>query len=195
VVPGPTPFVILGDKQGRLSVLTYPIEGHRASASLAGTVSPPSCISYLDAGIVFIGSESGDCEIIRLALGSSSTEPLARSPTKGKGKAVELTGIQEEGATTSSRGTSFTLIDTWTNVAPIKDFCVVSEETYGGDGGANQIVTASGQASGASIRVIRSGVGAEEMVVLEGLQDVVAVWPIHGLQGKGYVRQEAILQS
>lgn len=80
--------------------------------------------------------------------------------------------------------TSFTLMDTWANVAPIKDFCIVPEETAGGEGGAKQIVTASGQASGASIRVVRSGVGAEEMVVLEGLDEVVAVWPVQGLKGE-----------
>lgn len=158
-------------------------------------MSPPSCISYLDAGLIFIGSESGDCDIIRLDLGSSTPESLTRSPTKGKGKAIELAGIQEEGPTSSTSGLGITVIDTWTNVAPIKDFCVVSEETYGGDGGANQIVTASGQASGASIRVIRSGVGAEEMVTLEGLQDVVAVWPICGLKGKRYVCREAVFAS
>lgn len=37
-VAGPTPFVLLGDKQGRLSVLTYPVEGNRATASLVGIV-------------------------------------------------------------------------------------------------------------------------------------------------------------
>lgn len=180
--------MLLGDKQGRLCILSYPVEGQRASASLVGTVSPPSCISYLDAGLAFIGSESGDCEIVRLEVGSSSMESSG-TPSKGKGKAVELTGIQEEGDAASNRGTSVTVMDTWANVAPVKDFCVVSDKASGGDGGTNQIVTASGQASGASIRVIRSGVGAEEMVVLEGLQDVVSVWPIHGLQGKRCVLQ------
>lgn len=37
-VAGPTPFVLLGDKQGRLSILTCPVEGNRATASLVGTV-------------------------------------------------------------------------------------------------------------------------------------------------------------
>lgn len=181
--------MILGDKQGRLSILAYPVNGQRASASFVGTVSPPSCISYLAAGLVYIGSESGDCQIVRLEVRSTSAE--ARSPTsptssKGKGKASELSGIQEEGDTAIHGAMSMSIIDSWANIAPVKDFCVVSEETSG-DGGAQQIVTASGQASGASIRVIRSGVGSEELIELEGLADVVGAWPIYGLSGKRFV--------
>lgn len=88
--------------------------------------------------------------------------------------------------------TSFTLMDSWANLAPIKDFCIVPEDTAGGEGGPRQIVTASGQASGASIRVVRSGVGAEEMVVVEGMDEVVSVWPVQGLKGK---RSVAIFSS
>lgn len=81
--------------------------------------------------------------------------------------------------------TGYTVMDTWTNIAPVKDFCVVSEEGGAANSRAStQIVTASGQASGASVRVIRSGVGAEEMVTLEGLQDVVGFWPVQGLTDK-----------
>lgn len=83
--------------------------------------------------------------------------------------------------------TRFTLMDSWANVAPIKDFCIAPEDITSGEGGAKQIVTTSGQASGASIRVVRSGVGAEEMVVLEGMDEVVSVWPVQGLGGKTYV--------
>jgi hypothetical protein len=49
-VLGPTPFVVIGDRQGRMSVLTYPVGGNRATASLLGTVSRyfgmrKSCVS------------------------------------------------------------------------------------------------------------------------------------------------------
>lgn len=145
-------------------------------------VSPASCISYLDAGLVFIGSESGDCQIIRLEIGSQPSALSSRT-AKGKGKATGLSGIREETMEPSSSGgsTSLTLMDSWANLAPIKDFCIVPEDTTGGEGGAKQIVTASGQASGASVRVVRSGVGAEEVVMVEGINEVVSVWPVQGL--------------
>ncbi|KAJ9123878.1 hypothetical protein QFC22_000666 [Naganishia vaughanmartiniae] len=192
-VLGPTPFVLIGDRQGRLSVLTYPAGGNRATASLLGTVSPPSCISYLDAGYAFIGSESGDCQVLRLKIGSHADSGGAdvSAGSKGKGKSLQLTGIREEPMDvdtiqhSGNSTTSYTVMDTWTNIAPVKDFCVVSEEGGAANSRAStQIVTASGQASGASVRIIRSGVGAEEMVSLEGLEDVAGFWPVQGLSAK-----------
>lgn len=44
-MPGPMPFVLLGDKQGRLSILTCPVEGNRATASLVGTVREQAVIA------------------------------------------------------------------------------------------------------------------------------------------------------
>ncbi|KAJ9097586.1 hypothetical protein QFC21_004620 [Naganishia friedmannii] len=192
-VLGPTPFVLIGDRQGRLSVLAYPLGGNRATASLLGTVSPPSCISYLDAGCAFMGSESGDCQVVRLEFGSQAAGSGSDTSVgaKGKGKSLQLTGIREEPMDIDTTPqpkhstTGYTVIDTWTNIAPVKDFCVVSEQGGAANSRASaQIVTASGQASGASVRIIRSGVGAEEMVMLEGLEEVVGFWPVQGLSGK-----------
>ena len=62
------------------------------------------------------------------------------------------------------------VIDTFTNLAPISDFCIVESKV----GGATQIVTCSGAYADGSLRIISNGVGMSELASLdaEGLQRV-----------------------
>lgn len=54
----------------------------------------------------------------------------------------------------------FELYDSFTNLGPIVDFCVVDLERQG----QCQIVTCSGAFKDGSLRVVRSGVGIHEQV-------------------------------
>jgi hypothetical protein len=45
---------------------------HASSPLAAGRISTPSTLSYLDNGVVYVGSRSGDSQLIRL-----HAEPLA----------------------------------------------------------------------------------------------------------------------
>ncbi|XP_028966942.1 DNA damage-binding protein 1 [Galendromus occidentalis] len=60
---------ILGGICGRLFILTLRRENKKVvshSLDLLGSVSIPECLSYLDNGVVFVGSRLGDSQLIRM---------------------------------------------------------------------------------------------------------------------------------
>jgi DNA damage-binding protein 1 len=80
------------------------------------------------------------------------------------------------------------VLERWMNLAPVKDFCVVEEEGRGlvsashncGNETDEQshLVVASGASTANSLRVVRSGVGLEEVIAVEGLEAVERMWTI-----------------
>lgn len=74
-----------------------------------GETSIAECIVYLDNGVVFVGSRFGDSQLIRL-----SSEP--QGPDK----------------------TFVTVLESYTNLAPIRDMAVVDSD------GQTQLITCSG---------------------------------------------------
>lgn len=76
----------------------------------AGEISVPECITYLDNGVLFIGSRLGDSQLIKLNV------------------------KQDEG------GSYVSMMETFTNLAPIVDMVVVDLERQG----QGQLVTCSG---------------------------------------------------
>ena len=77
----------------------------------------------------------------------------------------------------------------WMNLAPVKDFCVVDEE----GGGVvrllfrthhaaylsqSHLIVASGASNANSLRIVRSGVGLEEVIQVEGIEDVTNMWDL-----------------
>ena len=76
----------------------------------AGEISIPECITYLDNGVLFIGSRLGDSQLIKLNV------------------------KQDEG------GSYVSMMETFTNLAPIVDMVVVDLERQG----QGQLVTCSG---------------------------------------------------
>lgn len=141
-------MVLLGDAAGRLSLASYgsregpskPIVrnlgvvrfGRDGSATalelthchLVIQTSPASTLSYLDNGHVFVGSQCGDCQIIRLQVDKISQG-------KGKRKATDLKQIEEEDAGEAENTRGFTTVGMWANIAPVLDFCVVEGEGGG----------------------------------------------------------------
>ena len=92
-------------------------------------VSPASTLSYLDNGHIFVGSQCGDCQMIRL-----HADHIFHS--KGKRKATDLTQIEEEDGdlknlSLNDQRSALTTVDSWANIAPVLDFCVVEGEGGG----------------------------------------------------------------
>ena len=92
-------------------------------------ISPPTCITYLDNGHVFIGSQCGDSQVVRL---------MAESVSQGKGKrkASNLMQIEEEDGesavdATDSERQGFVPVAAWPNIGPVLDFCLVEGEGGG----------------------------------------------------------------
>lgn len=75
-----------------------------------GEISIPECITYLDNGVLFIGSRLGDSQLIKL-----NVKP-------------------------NESGSYVTVMETFTNLAPILDMVVVDLERQG----QGQLVTCSG---------------------------------------------------
>lgn len=191
--------VLLGDDSGRLTAIVWEWEKTEAMigstpTSSSGTlrikkqdfgiVSPPSSLVYLDAGHLFIGSACGDSLVARLRPGQPSAPSASPGrigarpiPTPGKGKGRARDDEEETGwaivEETVDRG-SVDVRERWLNLAPIKDFCTVEEET----GGVSHLIVASGASTSNSLRVIRSGVGMEEITSIEGVEGGQGMWTL-----------------
>ncbi|CEP12236.1 hypothetical protein [Parasitella parasitica] len=143
--------ILLGDAEGVLHLLTLNIVQHRVD-SLSfiglGSTSVPSCLVYLDNDVVFVGSTVGDSQLIHIQRVDDTTT------------AAEDAEILE-------------VIDEFPNLAPITDFCVADLDKQG----QTQLITCSGVAKDSSLRIIRNGVGLNELATI-GISGVKGVWAL-----------------
>ncbi|EFA82352.1 UV-damaged DNA binding protein1 [Heterostelium album PN500] len=95
-------------------------------------------------GVVYVGSSSGDSQLIRL---NSHIDP--------------------------NTGSYISVIDQFTNLGPITDFCVVDVEKQG----QGQLVTCSGTFQDGSLRIIRNGIGIAEQASIE-LPGIRGLWSL-----------------
>jgi DNA damage-binding protein 1 len=132
--------ILLGDHQGQLYLLMLLQDGlHRVTGlalEILGRTSAASTISYLDNGVVFIGSTMGDSQLVRL-----HPQPV---------NTAQPTNFIET-------------LETFTNLGPIVDFCVVDLERQG----QGQLVTCSGVDADGSLRIVRNVIGMSEQATVE----------------------------
>lgn len=116
--------------------------------------SRPSTLSYLHKGLVFVGSTFGDSELIKL---QSEKDP--------------------------ETGEYIQHLESFTNLGPIVDFCVVDMDRQGQVClqfskfliSQGQIVTCSGAYKDGSLRVVTNGIGINEHAQLE-LPGIKGIW-------------------
>lgn len=98
---------LLGDHLGQLYLLAL-LHDDKSVLSLQleplGRISPPATLSYLDNGVVFVGSVAGDSQLVRI-----HPQPLLES---------EPDNMTE-------------VLETFVNLGPILDFVVVDLERQG----------------------------------------------------------------
>nr|XP_018260261.1 uncharacterized protein I303_07178 [Kwoniella dejecticola CBS 10117]OBR82419.1 hypothetical protein I303_07178 [Kwoniella dejecticola CBS 10117] len=193
---------IIGDECGRLTAIGWEFERNQGILEGAtgqngtvrvkkvemGVASPPSSLTYLDSSHLFISSAAGDSSVVKLNLPEPNTahSPISPSsasdaravPRKGKGRARD---DSEEGLWTvvlEDEGNEWRgdvdIKERWMNVAPVKDLCAVQEE----GGGLSHLVISSGASNTNSLRVVRSGVGLEEVSTIQGIEGVEKVWTL-----------------
>ncbi|KAK0140071.1 DNA damage-binding protein 1 [Merluccius polli] len=127
---------LLGDMEGRLFMLLLEKEELMDGAvvlkdlhvELLGETSIAECLTYLDNGVVFVGSRLGDSQLVKLNVDSND------------------------------QGSYVGVMETFTNLGPIVDMCVVDLERQG----QGQLVTCSGAFKEGSLRIIRNGIGIHE---------------------------------
>lgn len=110
---------------------------------LLGEISIPECITYLDNGVLFIGSRHGDSQLVKL--NTSANE----------------------------NGTYVMPMETFTNLGPIMDICVVDLERQG----QGQMITCSGSFKEGSLRIIRNGIGIQEHACID-LPGIKGIWAL-----------------
>lgn len=132
---------LLSDHKGSLYVLMLTTARDANGGStvtkvvvdLLGTTSIAETLNYLDNGVVFIGSALGDSQLIR----------LKDAPDE--------------------RRNYVDVLESYSNIGPIMDMCVVAGEKQG----QSHLVTCSGTLKEGTLRVIRSGIGIHEQVSLD----------------------------
>lgn len=81
------------------------------------------------------------------------------------------------------------VLERWVNLAPVKDFCAVGDQSGGTVSHRihegqfmlkrqSHLVLASGSSNANSLRVVRSGAGLERVAAIEGLEGVEHVWSL-----------------
>ncbi|XP_037044734.1 DNA damage-binding protein 1 [Bradysia coprophila] len=110
---------------------------------LLGETSIPECITYLDNGVLFIGSRHGDSQLVKL------------------------------NKNVNENGSYVVPMETFTNLGPIMDICVVDLERQG----QGQIITCSGSFKEGSLRIIRNGIGIQEHACID-LPGIKGMWAL-----------------
>ncbi|XDV29831.1 hypothetical protein PO909_032866 [Leuciscus waleckii] len=110
---------------------------------LLGETSIAECLTYLDNGVVFVGSRLGDSQLVKLNVDSND------------------------------QGSYVAVMETFTNLGPIVDMCVVDLERQG----QGQLVTCSGAFKEGSLRIIRNGIGIHEHASID-LPGIKGLWPL-----------------
>lgn len=154
---------LLSDQYGTLSVVALQHsdgEVHGVHLDVLGDTSIASCLSYLDNGVVFVGSTFGDSQLIKL---NAERDP---------------------------QGSYIEVLDTYVNIGPIVDFCVMDLDRQG----QGQIVTCSGADKDGSLRVIRNGIGINEMARAElpGIKGMWALRPTFASEHDQYLVQSYV---
>lgn len=140
---------------GHLFMLFLDVETREGSevvrdikVELLGEISTPECITYLDNGVLFIGSRLGDSQLVKLNTKADET------------------------------GSYVTPMESFTNLAPILDMCVVDLERQG----QGQLVTCSGAFKEGSLRIIRNGIGIQEHASID-LPGIIGMWALNIASG------------
>ncbi|KAF5362887.1 hypothetical protein D9758_007154 [Tetrapyrgos nigripes] len=189
----------IGDSFGRLALLSLIFTNEEAELIIVplGETSPPTTITYLTNQALFIGSHLGDSQVVQISprpLSHPDTPTLPIPPeirsissdafdsadsggTKGKGRAAGNFGdeelVQGKGRVIRTHGRYLSVLQSFTNIAPIHDGALVDLD----GSGPHQIITCSGGGNTGSINLVRSGADFEESASVE-LRDVVGIWPL-----------------
>ena len=111
----------------------------------------PTSLVFIDTETLYLSSRFSDSQLIKIAVSASSKDQMD----------VDQSELE--------------LLSTDASLAPIVDFCVVPGEA----GASSSVVTCSGAYKGGSLRVVRQGVGMNELasVDIQGVQRLWSVWP------------------
>ncbi|KAL2444016.1 DNA damage-binding protein 1a [Exophiala dermatitidis] len=149
---------LLADDFGRLFFLMIEISGGEVSSwrlDTVGVASKATCLVYLDEGYVFVGSHSGDSQVVH---------------------------IEEEGVRVVQSFANIAPILDFTIMDLGRGAEAGGQQALEFSSGQARIVTASGAWQDGTIRSVRSGVGLEELGTIGELSHITDLW---GLSSTG----------
>lgn len=187
-VPGSQKFLI-GDTFGRFAMLSIAaLQDYGLVLLPLGETSPSTTISYLTNGVVFLGSFSGNSQIVKIQRIASSmpstllipstikTVPVGSS--KGKERAdhddMDVDTEPVNGSILQPQGSFLEILETYTNIAPINDAILVESRADN----QRQIVTCSGGPGSGSLNIIRTGADFERLGQIPELANIIDAWPL-----------------
>ncbi|KAF8158252.1 mono-functional DNA-alkylating methyl methanesulfonate N-term-domain-containing protein [Crassisporium funariophilum] len=193
---------LIGDAFGRLVMLS--VENvHQFGIVLVplGEASSPMTLTYLTNQIVYLGSHSGDSQLVQVSASAVSTQELpslaipreittvssgslSTLPSKkGKEKAISQGDMDvdhpeqddfSKGRVVTPTGCFINVLQSFKSIAPIVDAILVDID----GSGENQIVTCSGLGNTGSVNVVRNGADFQELAFIPGITDVTRIWSI-----------------
>ncbi|KAI8874124.1 hypothetical protein GQ42DRAFT_80421 [Ramicandelaber brevisporus] len=151
---------IFGDDRGNITLLALALAPVQDSATFRctaikyapiGNASVPTTLEYLDGGLLYVGSHGGDSQL--LMMNDTPHDLLTRA---------------EIAADAALLPNTLSVTDTFANLGPIMDFCVINRK--GSSGGSKVrdesdvdcLITCSGIDKDGSLRVIRNCLGFNE---------------------------------
>ena len=183
--PNGMPRFLIGDEFGNLHMLTLLTVNHKVVSiqfDTLGSCTLSSCLAYLGDGLVYVGSNLGDSQLVQI-----HDEPIIEEETDD----LDL-----------ADSTYLTVVEEYTNLGPILDFDLVptTPGAVPGVDSANspvqqsQVVTASGSSKSGSLRLIRNGIGMNEYASVEipGIQNMWSIRKSFDDQEDAYLVQSFV---
>lgn len=160
---------VLGDNHGDLFLLEL-VAGERLVEKIVwsplGRASIPSTLSYIDRGIMFVGSHVGDAQLVALPSDIVLPPSTAFSGTRPP----------------------LPVLDSLDNLAPITDFLCLDADKPG----QSRVITCSGAKSNGSLRVIRTGVGIRELGTID-IPSIEGCWALRKSKPTSVASEERYL--
>ncbi|KAI0337556.1 hypothetical protein BDW22DRAFT_1363933 [Trametopsis cervina] len=188
----------VGDMFGRLGLLTITSKPELVLLPL-GEISAPTTLSYLSSQVLFVGSHTGDSQVIRIhptaqsrldedtlpipsnisVVSPSSLSEVPRSTSPYEDEDIEMEGDESKrsgksGKIIALKGTHIEVLDQIRNIAPITDAVMADTD----QSGQPQIFTCSGHANTGALNVVRTGADFHELTALKDIPNVIKIFPI-----------------
>ncbi|KAI2636071.1 mono-functional DNA-alkylating methyl methanesulfonate N-term-domain-containing protein [Xylaria nigripes] len=159
----------VGDDYGNLWMLSIILDGVVVTGmdmKKIGIISRPNCLVFLGKSTLFVGSHYGDSQVFHVDV------------SQGR----------------------FRLLQTMHHIAPVLDFTIMDMGNREGESqtsnefssGQARIVTGSGVHKDGSLRVVRSGVGLDDIGILDSMQNVRSLF---SLMSSGSVKADILMAS
>jgi len=167
---------LLGDETGRIHLLVVGRKGGLVTNlhfETLGTASVSSALVYLGNGMVFVGSQFANSQLVQIL-----DNPVPVSAVNSSGGEES-----EDGMNPLEETTYLQTLEEYTNLGPIVDFDLrpTGDESKDDSAGTNYrqsvVVTCSGVAKDGTVRLVRNGVGMKEQAEVE-MEGIKGMWSL-----------------